>query len=76
MSYQIGLKSGDSLLPKKSWHIPDDLSNAISLKQACTTYFYTRNALLRQIKKGNLQGFKIGRRWYVIPTGLKKQYKP
>lgn len=75
MSYRIGLKNGNFLIPLKTWQIPDDLSKAISLKQATQTYFYSRNALLRQIEKGYIQGFKIGRRWYIIPGDLRKHHK-
>jgi hypothetical protein len=67
------LPSGDFLIPLNSWHIPDDLSTAISLKEAYETYFYSRITLIRQIKKGYLQGFKMRRKWYVIATDLKKR---
>ena len=74
MSYQIGLPNGSLLIPPKYWQIPDDLSKAISLKEAIQTYFYSRNALIRKIKKGQIQGFKLNRQWYIIPTGLKKRF--
>jgi hypothetical protein len=76
MTYRIGLRNGRLLIPLRYWHIPDDLSKAISLKQACETYYYSRNALIRKIKKGEIQGFKIGSRWYLIPGSLIKRYKP
>jgi hypothetical protein len=76
MSYRIGLPNGNLLIPLGYWHIPDDLSKAISLKEACGIYFYSRNALIRKIKRGEIQGFKIGRRWYLIPGTLTKRYKP
>lgn len=76
MDYRIGLSNGSLLIPPKYWQIPDDLSKAISLKEATKTYFYSRNALIRQIKKGQIQGFKLNRKWYIIPTGLQKRYKP
>ncbi|WP_335218148.1 hypothetical protein [Nostoc sp.] len=75
MPYRIGLPNGDLLIAPRYWEIPDDLSKAISLKVACQTYFYSRNALIRQIKKGYIPGFKLNRRWYIIPTGLKKRNK-
>lgn len=74
MSYRIGLRDGNFLIPQKYWHIPANLTNAISLKEACRTYFYSRNALIRQIKKGYIQGFKVGKRWYIVPGTLKKRY--
>ncbi|MHC5729104.1 MAG: hypothetical protein ACYTXY_34300 [Nostoc sp.] len=67
------MSSGDLLIPLRYWHIPDDLSTAISLKEACETYFYSRNTLIRQIKIGRIQGFKMSRKWYVLPAGLKKR---
>jgi hypothetical protein len=73
MQYRIGLPDGNLLIPKKYWQIPDDLSTAISLKEACEVYFYSRSTLIRQIKKGYLKGFKINRRWYILPAGLKKR---
>ncbi|WP_461937705.1 hypothetical protein [Nostoc sp.] len=69
------MPSGDFLIPLNYWHIPDDLSTAISLKEACKTYFYSRNALIWQIKKGYIQGFKLNRKWYLMPANLKKQNK-
>lgn len=76
MTYQIGLPNGSQLIPPKYWLLPDDLSKAITLKEASQNYFYSRNALIRQIKKGQIQGFKLNRKWYIIPTGLQKRYQP
>ncbi|MEH1769189.1 MAG: helix-turn-helix domain-containing protein [Nostoc sp.] len=76
MPYRIGLPNGDFLIAPSYWHIPDDLSKAISLKEACEIYHYSRNPLIRKIKKGEIQGFKIGRRWYLIPGALEKRYQP
>ncbi len=69
-SYQIGLLSGDLLIVPCYWYIPEDLSKAISLKQACAIYHYSRNPLIRKIKKGEIQGFKIDNRWFIIPGSL------
>jgi len=66
MSYRIGLKSGDKLIPRKIWQIPNSLKNAISLIEYCKNNYYSRNAVMRRIQLGQVQGFKIGRRWYVI----------
>lgn len=71
MTYRIGLQNGRPLIPKREWTIPDDYQNAIPLNEACTVYFYSREALIRQIKKGKISGFKIGHRWYIVPTLLK-----
>jgi len=57
-------------IPATYWHIPIDLSKVITLKQACAFYHYSRNPLIRKIKKGEIQGFKIGSRWFLIPGSL------
>ncbi|MHC5675002.1 helix-turn-helix domain-containing protein [Nostoc sp.] len=67
------MPSGDFLIPLNYWHIPDDLSTAISLKEACEIYFYSRNTLIRKIKIGQIQGFKMSRKWYLLPADLKKR---
>ena len=75
MSYRIGLKNGNYLIPKCHWQIPDSLTGVISLTKACATYHYSRNALLRKIQRCEIQGFKIGRRWFLVPITLKKRLK-
>jgi len=74
MAYQIGLSNGQLLHPKKYWQIPDDLTNCVPLKTACETYFYSRSALMRRIKMGRLQGFKIGHRWFVDVSMLQPHH--
>jgi hypothetical protein len=68
------LSNGDKLIPKRYWKIPDnkDLKHAITLKEAAKKYHYSRNTILRKIKRHEVVGFKIGRRWYVLPKGLAK----
>ncbi|MEH2378293.1 MAG: hypothetical protein V7K27_05215 [Nostoc sp.] len=56
--------------PHSWWHIPDDISNVITLKEACKKYHYTRKSIIRKIYNQQLQGFKLGRRWYVVPSEL------
>jgi len=75
MKYRIGLSNGKFLIPKPYWYIPEDLSKVISLKEASETYFYSRNVLIRKIKKGDIQGFKISRRWYLVSSELKKHFR-
>jgi excisionase family DNA binding protein len=77
MTYQIGLSNGNKLIPKRYWKIPNDkeLKHAMTLKQAAKKYHYSRNTILRKIKKNELTGFKIGRRWYVLPHGLIEKSK-
>ena len=77
MSYRIGLKNGNYLIPKCYWHIPDlPNEHVISIKQATKIYYYSRTALIRKIKACEIIGFKLNHRWYILSTGLVKRYKP
>jgi len=68
MSSQTGSLNGDNFpQPHPWWHIPDDISKVITLKEACKQYHYSRNSIIRKIHNRQLQGFKLGRRWYVVP---------
>jgi len=67
MMSQTGSSSSKNKLPipKVYWHIPCDMTDVMPLEDACRTFFYSRNALLRRIKMGRLVGFKIGHRWFL-----------
>jgi len=71
---QTGSSNSSLPIPRRYWHIPTDLTNVTTLQDACSTYYYSRNALLRRIKRGSLTGFKIGHRWFVDVSGLKKKH--
>ena len=70
MSSQTGLQSFKPSHAPRWWHIPDDISKAIPLKEAAKKLGYHRVTIIRKIKTGLLAGFKIDSRWYVIPPLL------
>lgn len=55
------------------WHIPDNLESAITLKQACKEYHFSKSTMMRKIYTKQIQAFKVERRWYVIKPIL---YRP
>jgi len=67
MSGQTGYLNSLKVQVRSFWHIPDDISKAVALPEYCQKFYYSRNAVLRQILKRQIVGFKIGHRWYVIP---------
>lgn len=52
--------------PKIWWHIPENIDNAVSLKEAAKKLCLHYTTVRLQIMQGKLNGFKIGRNWYVI----------
>lgn len=70
MSYEVKYKDGNPLILKPWWHIPDNLSQCCSLKEACEIYHYSRSGLIKKIKRGDAQGFKMHGRWYVVKHSI------
>lgn len=70
MSSPTGSSNGNGIQPRPWWHIPENVQT-ITLKQACQQYHYSRNSILRKIYKQEIQGFKLGRRWYIVPGSLR-----
>lgn len=66
MVNQTGLQNSKRSYPLPWWHIPDDISKAIPLKEAAKQMGYHRETIIYKIKNGRLKGFKIDSRWYVV----------
>lgn len=51
--------------PRPHWHIPQDITKAVSLKEAAKLLNYHPKTLVERSKKGKFPHcFKIGSRWF------------
>lgn len=58
--------SNFEIYPKRWWHIPENIKDAIPLKEASEKLHLHYNTVRLQAMQGKIKGFKIGRNWYVI----------
>lgn len=58
--------NGLSNSPRIWWHIPENIDNAVSLKEAAKKLHLHYTTVRLQVMQGKRKGFKIGRNWYVI----------
>lgn len=58
--------SSSEVSPKRCWHIPEDIKDAIPLKEAAKKLHLHRDTVRLQAIQGRIKGFKIGRYWYII----------
>jgi len=56
------------------WHIPDNV-RALTIAEACVKYHYSRRSIMRKIWSKQLQGFKIGSRWFVVESPIRVNTK-
>ena len=62
-------QSGSSnfeIFPKPWWSIPENIKDAIPLKEAAKKLHLHSNTVRLQAMQGKIKGFKIGRYWYIV----------
>ncbi|WP_138504071.1 helix-turn-helix domain-containing protein [Nostoc sp. PA-18-2419] len=52
--------------PQPWWHIPENIKDAIPLKEAAKKLHLHCDTVRLQAIQGRIKGFKIGRYWYII----------